>query len=445
MGLRFRKLLRIARPLAFTVSGAGVGVRVGVAGMNVSFGPSGAAVNTGLPGTGVGYRIPLGPAGVPRDAYRAYRAAVRAEEAARRADALAADEALHAEASAHLDALDNILAQRLRGTFDLHEVLRGGSDAHDTVPFVAELYTPDGASVEAAARREIPSTGLEALPFATVAIAAILWLYTAGTDALVLWANDRPGMHRVWGVTFVVAVLGGVFIKVVRQRRRRAFVERTIDTERAAHDLSMFEQREAHERAERARIEEGRVQLDAARAILRQQLETGDAGPLGELFEVMVGGFDWPVPVVADVVFEGVERAEIELVLPEIDDIPGEVTSLTARGKLSRKAMRKSETVRRYEDLCCGLALRLMYDTFRFLGSIQRVQVRGMASRVDAMGHDEPFLALFLDLDRATFESFDLDRVDPSTAVSTLGRWGGDRRGMLGPVVEPTSERSTVG
>jgi hypothetical protein len=188
--------------------------------------------------------------------------------------------------------------------------------------------------------------------------------------------------------------------------------------------------RAAHE-AEEARRRADHAALDAARASLRTCLSHGNAAPVADLFEQLLASMDFPVPVAADVEFDDLSEADITLELPELEDVPDEKTSLTTRGRLSRKPMPKGERVALYEDLCCGIALRLVYELLRFVPTLRRVRLRGMATQVDARGHDETFVALVLDVDRPTLDGFDLDRVDPSTAAGLLGRWGGNKRGVL--------------
>ncbi len=413
MGFRFRKSLRIFKGLSVTLSGAGVGVRAGIPALNVSAGPSGPALNVGIPGSGVGYRV---SGGRGRSSYREVRAALRAQReaeahAARTREILDAARE-HAAGEAVIDGLAGVLKGRNRKPLDFPDLLRARG------PYVPAAFQP------------APYEANPAWLGQRSAVAFPLWrwllmLGVGGCGGL----SILDGSAEYAGGLGLVAVTAGGFL--ARQLARRGPYRVRLDAhKRAEHEAEDAARGRDHDAAERRRGEE-RAREEAHRARLREAVAQGNPEPLVDLLEAELANEDWPVAVVAEVEFDGMADAVIELELPELDDVPEERTALTQRGKVSRKAMAKRDRVAIYEDLCCGVALRLAYEAFRVVPTLQRVRLRGMATGIGATGQEDDFVALTLDLERDAMAAFDLDRLDPSTAVTSLGRWGGNKKGEL--------------
>jgi hypothetical protein len=175
---------------------------------------------------------------------------------------------------------------------------------------------------------------------------------------------------------------------------------------------------------------------EGGRARLRAAEREGDADALAAVLEAELANEVFPIPVVFELEMEDVHEARIELALPEIDEIPDERTLLTKTGKLSRKPMAQRDRVALNADLCTGMALRLVYETFRVLPMVNVVEITGTSSGNDpATGHSSIDVALHLRVDRPAFQTISWDTADPSSVLTGLGgRFACDRQGHLGTI-----------
>jgi hypothetical protein len=155
---------------------------------------------------------------------------------------------------------------------------------------------------------------------------------------------------------------------------------------------------------------------------LRELPQTENVEPLLDILEEELSNEDLPVPLVFDIEFDDISGARIDLTLPDTDEVPSEKYSLTARGKLSKKAMPQKERRQIYASLACGLALRVAHEAFRVIHSLETLEVRGLAEVIDpATGNEKSIVALVLPTNRKAFQSLNLDSLDPEPAVEGLG------------------------
>jgi hypothetical protein len=442
---KFRKSIRIAPGVRLSLGKRGLGLSAGVKGLRASIGSRGLGITTGIPGTGISHTSYLGGGGRSsggRSAYRELqreqreqererRAAVKAQE---KAAALAAARTEHVAHEAMLQSLRTVLSGRTRSPFPWSEVVapRG---AFRRVEFREPAFEAAEAVIGDRTNRRHPIYGWGI--GVVVGVAAALYCVlsavavAASTGGPVRWAG--AGVF-VLGALFALGFAAGLGLGLWRALARRpAERARVIEELREEHAEAVRRDTRAHEAAQDAAHAEWDGE-EAAREVLRTAVTRGDAEPLAALLEDELSDEPFPVPVVCDVEFEGCSVVTITVELPELDDVPEERTSLTSTGKLSTKKMSQKDRVSIYEDLCCGVALRLAYEAFRVLPMVERVRVEGGFLHVDARGAEADAVALRFEVPRATFESLGLDRVDPSDCVRSIGAFSCSRRGELSPV-----------
>jgi hypothetical protein len=155
---------------------------------------------------------------------------------------------------------------------------------------------------------------------------------------------------------------------------------------------------------------------------VRSAPERGDAETLSQVLEAELNDEPLPVPLVLDLELDVATGVRVEVVLPDISEVPEERTQLTKTGRLSSKVMAQRDRTAVYRELCSGMALRLIYETFRVLESVQVVEVFGTAAGTDpSTGQPREVVALHLRTVRADFAKLNLDAVDPSSALEHLG------------------------
>lgn len=105
------------------------------------------------------------------------------------------------------------------------------------------------------------------------------------------------------------------------------------------------------------------------------------------------------------------------LMMDVAQNVPREQLSLTAAGKLSKKALAVGNYWSLCQDHVCSAALRLVRDTFALL-PVDRVVVNAGGAQLNtSTGHVEPVTWLALHVPRRTFDGINLNAIDPSDAM----------------------------
>lgn len=237
---------------------------------------------------------------------------------------------------------------------------------------------------------------------------------------------------KVLGVVVLLGAVGGAYMLHGARREVARALLRTKSDE-FARDVELL--RKDHELVEAAN-ESDWEQEERQREIVRTAEARDDPGPLAAVLEVELANESLPVPLVVELEMSSVKFVRLELSLPEIDEIPEQRAELTKTGRLSTKKVSQRDRVALYVDVCCSVALLLIYEVFRVLPMVSGVEVFGTAEGVDAAtGKPVEFVALHLQTDRRSFEDINLDAVDPSSALDGLGgRIAVNRKGELGPL-----------
>jgi len=417
MGMRFRRSIRIAPGIRLNLSGSGFSTTIGPRGASVNIGRGGAYLNTGIPGTGISFREKIGSRSTPRtrEARAAYRSLKIASKETEKREARLHAQAEHDAHEAKLASFSTVLADRNQSPYDWNRVWASrGTFVPEPLPsIVAQDF--DQLSRVAAAR---------SLPMAR-------WL-------MIIVGLTLPAI--IWGDTFKrglisLALVGAVIWAVNVRSQRALFRERY---HRSLENQARLN-RQKLEAAHRADVVRAQLTWDNEEAHLsriRTAAERGDLESLAQVLEAELDNEAFPVPLVLDLELESTREVRIEFVLPELNDIPDSRTQVTKTGKLSPRKMAQRDRVSLYEDLCTGIALRLVYETLRVLGTVEKIEAFGVANTLDAStGHDEEFVALHLATSREAFRRLGLDLVDASSALEGLGgQFSCNRRGELAAI-----------
>ena len=124
--------------------------------------------------------------------------------------------------------------------------------------------------------------------------------------------------------------------------------------------------------------------------------------------------------------------------------MPEHQESLTARGKLSSKAMPKARGNEIYQDYLCGAALRACREVLAAL-PVDWVVVTVRADLLDAKtGHVESQPVLSLAAPRRTVEGLRYDSLDPSEAMANFTCKMNFKRGAGMTRIEPLAPRDVL-
>lgn len=415
MSLRFRRSIRIAPGIRLNVGMRGLSATVGPRGASLNFGPRGVYSNMGIPGTGISSRQRLSGGAERQSARDTYRVTMKELRELERSNAIASASAEHEAAEERLASLRGILTTRNREAYNWQVAWASKGDFRplefrDPAPVFSE------SSSKAATARKLP-IGPWIVLYGTCLALVILF----GSTALRLLTIPFLGLVAFW------------LISTSRTRSalaRTDFQNKSLEFE---NDLTLL--KADHEAAqERARGEWAKA--EAARENVRTAIEKADLQTIVSVLESELQNESLPVPLVFELELDTTEETKIEVTLPDLDDIPPQVTALTQRGKLSTKPMGQRDRTDLFADLCAGICLRLLYEAFRVVPSLQQIEVFGTTSGMDpATGHSREFIALHVKTTRPAIDALNLDNVDPTSALTALGgRLSCDRRGVLSPI-----------
>jgi len=415
VSLRFRRSIRIAPGLRINVGMRGLSATVGPRGASLNIGQQGIYSNLGIPGTGISSRQRLSGGSERQSARDSYRMSMKDLRALERSKALASATAEHETAEQRLESLRAILSTRNRGTYDWQATWASRGEFRPVVfrqPSVVFSLSQSGA--EAAS----------AFP-----IAYWMAFYSIAGAVAILFGSTIIRL-------LVLPFFGLVLFWLISTLKKRATLARTDFQNKSLE----FEDDLAHLRTDHEAVQDKAraewIQADAARESVRTAIEREDLPTIVSVLESELQNESLPVPMVFELELDSTMETKIEVALPDLDDVPAQVTALTKRGQLSTKAMSQRDRTDLFADLCAGLCLRLLYEAFRVVPSLLRIELFGTTNGIDpATGHPHESIALHINTTRAAIEALNLDNVDPSSALTALGgRLSYDRRGILTPL-----------
>jgi hypothetical protein len=334
----------------------------------------------------------------------------------------------HEASEAKFELLRNVLRSRARESYVWKEVWAARSFHPERFREPERSFSKSTIAAQAkAAHRVLPAVALLTASAAIATWAGLGYL----SEPVVTLADGR-----LWIGAGALFALAGSIAAFARQRRKRSLAQHQLKQDlEAKHQESVSRARVDFTATENRRQEEWRAN-EQERERVRTAPEREDLEVLADVLEAELANETLPVPLVFEIEFESATTVRIELALPDLDDVPTELTSLTKTGKLSSKAISRRDRVGLYEDLCTGLALRVVYEIFRVLPTAQQIELFGTVDGIDpATGHSREFVTLRLLTTREVCGRLDLDHVDPSAAFEGLGgEFSLRRSGQLEPL-----------
>lgn len=249
-----------------------------------------------------------------------------------------------------------------------------------------------------------------------------------------------PGTGLSWSKSFGGGAAGPERAARAAQRQLAAQgrdAERMAERERAQHEVALFENRlslltSMHKEPYRpwdwqkvaaaprppspADLERWQWFQRIGAGVLAGDVEACKAvlqhlGPFGELEELGTS---------LDVAIERSWCVEAWFGARSSDTIPTEALSLTPTGKLSRKPMSKTRYWELYQDYVCSVAIRIGREIFALL-PVPMVFVHAtmpLTSTATGKVEETPVLSVAFERDRLV--AIDVDKIDPSDAVSAF-------------------------
>ena len=386
MGFRFRKSIRLAPGLRLNFGKRGMSISAGVKGGSVTFGSRGTYANVSIPGTGISYRARIGGATeahrLERQQHRFEREMQRLEAEQRREEALSNVKLrLKDDGSIGIeDAFGNPLPRAdMRLLWEhkedlIKEWLKANADEiNGDVELLTRIHedTPDPyAEPEYVAqpfeepKPEEPSRPpLEARPERE-------GLPPLGFFSRLFASHRKKHEHEQ-------ARLEQAYGNAVQAWEERCAANKALHTSEVdawAQAMAGWEARKSQHEAN-----ESQKQADYSRA-LREDLSLMNA-----TLEKALESLTWPRETLVDfVIANDAKEVWLDIDLPEVEDLPQRMASLTAsERKLTIKSKSQKQLRQEYATHVHGIAFRLAGTVFASLPSSERVVVSGYSQRLN--------------------------------------------------------------
>jgi Protein of unknown function (DUF4236) len=330
VALRFRRSVKLAPGLRLNLSGSGTSLTVGPRGASVSFGSRGAFLNSGLPGTGLYSRSRLGAA--PSQPSRAPEKVIVSAEVRVEDDGTV--KFLDSSGQPLTDYLTN-LAKRQQGD-QIREMLQETSariNAETDSLGKIHCFTPSPTETPIRAKRT--------------------------------FEKQTPQFPTAKPVTFLARLLGKhAEIDAHNAELRRLFDE---ECSRWESEKALFDANENEESEKFARL-----------------LHT-DAEFMQQVLEDNLQDIVWPREnLVSFEVRNGGRSVDLDVDLPEIEDLPRRLTSVPERGyKLTTKELKGKALQELYARHVHGIGFRIIGEVFATLPTVEQVSLSAFTQRDD--------------------------------------------------------------
>lgn len=430
--MRFRKSIRIGKGLRLNVSKSGVSASVGVPGLSATFGRGGTYLNTGIPGTGIydrrkisggrsaGGTTARGRSGTDDGSTEKVKIGVRL-------DATGNPVYEFEDGSTITD--ETVIRQIKRQPGYKEQLQRLREDKQRQILEATEKFvaifrqTPtvsDGSNLEADLE-DLRPTVHKPLDFAA----------------------PRPDPERIRGDLEAEArrnvrtlrfwAKGRLRDEYVNERLRNAV---SVATAKWESDRAQFHEQEAR------RADELNKQHELSYLERKAELEarlTGDQARVDQWIEELLAELRLPVDFSVQFAYsQSANGVDLDVDLPEIEDVPDDKATILASGKLSVKKKTATERQHDYARCVAGLAFYFAGSIFEISPAIQEVRVSGYTQRIDkATGHESDDYVYSVKFDRPTFSTLNVAEVDPIEAFGNFEARINATKSMVLKTIEP--------
>jgi hypothetical protein len=432
MGFRIRKSIKIAPGIKYNLNKSGGSLSLGGRGKSLNISAKGIKGTVGIPGTGISYSTSLNSSQRSVSNRDAYNALLKQQKEEEKKNKLETAKQEVDEYNVEIYALSKILKERDQTVFDWEKltITLGEYKQQEYIP--PEFVEPNPEYSEDYIKRKLENESGK----------YYLTLFFLGVFIVFLFLN-------LWISIFALCAMVIVLRVETKQHKReiKKKIKLKINQEKAFfHKNRRLQYQEYLKNIEISRtkyieLEPSRrdswEKEETFRARLRQAVENEDIEVLTELLEKELLNEDLPVPLVFDIEFEQLDTAKIFMELPDIEVVPTEEKILTKTGKLSLKKMTQTKRFKIFFDVCTGLSLRLIYETFRVLPMVDCVEIHGMTDAINlASGNPQRMTSLYSKIVRSDFEKLNLNEIDPSIAFNSLnGKFSCNKRGEFSSII----------
>lgn len=424
MGFRFRKSVKIAPGVKLNLSKSGGSLSIGGRGATANISSKGVRSTYTIPGTGISYVTQVSTRKNQRADYsqgsnRAiYRELIKQQKAEEKLRALQDASEAYSDFQHKTESLSNILKEREKQPFNWNEATASRGKYQSKSYILDKFIEPKHNFSENMLRKELQSNK-QAKFYVTFSI--------LGLSFILLFQGFEVFLTVLVLAAISYALEQSRFIREcekhlpTRVREETEKFDRRRQKEYKQHLERVELNREEHLKSEKEKEKKWNKE-EQYRVRLKSAVSFGDLEVLAKLLEIELSNEILPIPLVFDIEFISINTVRLLMELPEPDVVPDTRLRLTKTGRLSERAMSQKDRYTIYSNICTGLALRLIYETFRVVHCVEKVELQGLTERINlADGHSESMSSLEIQISRLDFGQLKLDTLDSLSAIASLG------------------------
>jgi hypothetical protein len=387
--MRFQKRISLGKGLRLNLSKSGMGFSFGMPGFSTSIGPRGSFLNVGIPGTGLSNRIPLS----------GQRNATHSSNHDFSKVSITMDgQGTLSVRDEYGKPLDDSLLRKLKRTDFYKETIKSlNQDLFNKIEkekedFI-EIYkdTPkivnDNDWLKELSRIEIEISNKKSYsyqePTEEECRKKLLEDATKKIHSIFFWTNTRKRQDYV------------------NEHLSEYFSEQISDYEKA---------KEVFNNDEEKRIKD----LLNQKSVLVEKILPGDTEFILNSMNILLQNFSLPIDFSLDYQLSPENILEIDIDLPEIEDLPHSKASILKTGKISIKNKTQTELKAEYAKCVCGLAFYFSGHFFNISPKISTIIVSGYTQRIEKKtGQMRDDYIFSIKVDRTKVEQINFKMIDP--------------------------------
>lgn len=169
------------------------------------------------------------------------------------------------------------------------------------------------------------------------------------------------------------------------------------------------------------KLEEENKEIEKLRYEIENCVLTGKSDYINAKIEEILSTLELPVEFSVGFNFKEPDTIELDLDLPEIEDLPNENAILLSSGKLSIKQKTKKQILQDYAICVHGLAFFFTGLFFNISPKISQINIAGYTQRLDPKtGNIKDTYIYFIEFDRDTFSKLNVTQLSPVDAFENF-------------------------
>jgi len=419
MGYRYSRRIRICKGVHLNVSKSGIGISLGVRGASISTGPRGTYINTGIPGTGITYRQKIGST-----TYTSYNSKTLAERDYQPGSTFEfhidndGNESFLLIDSSGKPFTNEEFIRKIKRTSEYKEIAEKARKAkydfnkkqNDEIVYIYKS-TPQIITVEDVIKERDNTDNIKQNYYYASPFNEPQPKTTDFYNEAYSFAKATVKTRKFWKKKSLI--IHATYEKM-DELYKKAFED--WNNRRDTH----FEKERKIKEEKDAEYKKEYEKLIAERKQTYEQVLNPSKEYLQDTVSDVLSQVELPIDFSIDYAVVG-KNIELDIDLPEIEDLPQTTTSILQSGKLSIKKKTISDLNKDYATSVVGLSFFFAGLLFNISPSIENISMAGYTQRLSKKtGNIEDQYVYSVTFTRREFSKLNVKNIDPVEAIKNF-------------------------